>query len=365
MFVNSLSGRFLLLTIIFVMVAEVLIFAPSVARFREDYLLNRLEHAQIASFSVEAGGGMIEAEHEAEILEDIGVFNVALLRDDVRELVLAREIPEPVHATYDLREAGPLTLINDAFAAMLDPQNRIIRVIGDPGHRAGTQIEVTTESGPLREALIDYGLRILYLSGIIAAITAGLLFLAVQRLLVTPIRRVVSHMSAYAEAPEDSTRIITPTARMHELREAEQALHSLQTELSGALRQRQRLAQLGAALARISHDLRNILATASLFADRMEHSDDPAVARAAADHAAVAGVETPTVFALDGQVLERSRYPGYAALARLARLARCTASAEAPLPSPDADQPYYPATLHLFALKAASAEVRGCLPAAN
>ena len=281
MLVNSLSGRFLMLTIVFVMIAEVLIFVPSVARFREDYLLNRLEHAQIASFSVEAGGGMIEGELEDEILADIGVFNVALLRDDVRELVLSRPIPEAVHASYDLRESGPFVLIRDAFATMLDPQNRVIRVIGDPGHRAGTQIEVTTESAPLRDAMIDYGLRILYLSGIIAAITALLLFLAVQRLLVAPIRRVVSHMTAYAEAPEDSTRIIEPTSRVTELREAEEALHTLQTQLSGALRQRQRLAQLGAAVARISHDLRNILATASLFADRMEQSEDPAVARAA------------------------------------------------------------------------------------
>ena len=45
---NSLSGRFLLLTVIFVMLAEVLIFVPSVARFREDFLLSRIERAQIA-----------------------------------------------------------------------------------------------------------------------------------------------------------------------------------------------------------------------------------------------------------------------------------------------------------------------------
>ena len=36
---NTLSGRFLLLTVAFVMLAEVLIFVPSVARFRADYLL--------------------------------------------------------------------------------------------------------------------------------------------------------------------------------------------------------------------------------------------------------------------------------------------------------------------------------------
>lgn len=42
MFLKTLSGRFLLLTIAFVMLAEVMIFVPSVARFREDYLRERL-----------------------------------------------------------------------------------------------------------------------------------------------------------------------------------------------------------------------------------------------------------------------------------------------------------------------------------
>jgi signal transduction histidine kinase len=46
----------------------------------------------------------------------------------------------------------------------------------------------------------------------------------------------------------------------------------MQTQLTGALRQRERLAQLGSAVAKISHDLRNILASAQLFADRLEES---------------------------------------------------------------------------------------------
>jgi signal transduction histidine kinase len=51
--------------------------------------------------------------------------------------------------------------------------------------------------------------------------------------------------------------------------------------MTGALRQKERLAQLGSAVAKISHDLRNILTTAQLFADRIERSADPAVARIA------------------------------------------------------------------------------------
>jgi len=188
-------------------------------------------------------------------------------------------VPGPIHDTFDLRMAGPWELIRDAFAVLIDPQNRIVRVIGYPVQEAGTLIEVTIETKPLRDAMVDYGLRILVLSALISVVTAFLLFLAVQRLLVLPIRRVVRHMQTYAEAPEDARRVIEPNARVEELRVAEEALQSMQTQLTGALRQKERLAQLGGAVAKISHDLRNILTTAQLFADRMEGSADPTVSR--------------------------------------------------------------------------------------
>ena len=278
---NSLSGRFLLLTIVFVMLAEVLIFVPSIARFREDYLLMRLERAQIASLATLATPELIGPDLERELLTNAGVFNVVLRRDEVRQLVLSSPIPQPIFATVDLRDTGPFGLIRDAFAVLADPVNRVIRVIGSPTQDAGILIEVTTETMPLRQAMLVYGLRILFLSAVISVFTAFLLFIAVRRLLVTPIKRVVAHMKAYAEAPEDARRVIEPTASVRELRDAEVALQMLQKQLTGALRQKERLAQLGGAVAKVSHDLRNILTTAQLFADRMEGSDDPAVARAA------------------------------------------------------------------------------------
>jgi signal transduction histidine kinase len=100
-------------------------------------------------------------------------------------------------------------------------------------------------------------------------------------MIVQPIRRVALHMAAYAEAPEDARRVIAPTAQIEELRAAEEAMQSMQQQLTGSLRQKERLAQLGGAVAKISHDLRNILTTAQLFADRLEISADPVVARAA------------------------------------------------------------------------------------
>ena len=277
---NTLSGRFLILTVGFVMLAEVLIFVPSVSRFRVDYLLSRLERAQIASLALLADD-MISADLEAELLQNAEVYNVVLARDQTRILALSSAVPGPVAATYDLRDAAPTTLIADAIATLLQPEPRVIRVRGAPVRQGGELIEVTMPQAPLRAAMIDYGLRILVLSAVISFFTAALLFLAVRLFLVKPIRGVVDAMQSYAQSPEDARRIIMPTAGVRELRAAEDALQSMQTQLTGALRQKERLAQLGSAVAKISHDLRNVLTTTQLFADRIEGSTDPAVARMA------------------------------------------------------------------------------------
>lgn len=280
-FLNTLSGRFLILTVAFVMLAEVLIFVPSIARFRADFMIMRLEKAQIASLAQLAATDMVSPELEAELLANAEVYNVVLRRDEVRQLVLSSPLPSPITATYDLREAGPWELIRDALICLVDPRDDIIRVIGNPVQEAGLLIEITMDAVPMRAAMLDYGLRILLLSALISVVTAFLLFLAVQRLIVLPIRRVAQHMAAYAEAPEDARRVIAPTAQVEELRAAEEAMQAMQRQLTGSLKQKERLAQLGGAVAKISHDLRNILTSAQLFADRLEGSADPMVTRSA------------------------------------------------------------------------------------
>ncbi|MGY9047957.1 ATPase [Puniceibacterium antarcticum] len=277
---NTLSGRFLVLTAVFVMLAEILIFVPSVARYREDYLLARLERSQIASLALLAGD-TIDKDLEEELLQNAGVFNIVLRRDEARQLVLSSPMPGQVSATYDLRDATGPGLIRDALKALLDPEPRLIRVIGNPLRDAGLLIEITMDTDDLRKTMIEFSLRILILSAVISVITALMLFLAVRRLLVRPIKIVVGHIQSYAQAPEDARRILVPTATIRELREAEDALQSMETQLTQALRQKERMAQLGGAVARVSHDLRNILTSAQLFTDRIEMSEDPTVKRMA------------------------------------------------------------------------------------
>jgi len=277
---NSLSGRFLILTVVFVMLAEILIFVPSIARFREDFLNARLDRSQIASLALLASED-ISGELQNELLENAGVFNIVLRRNESRQLVLSSPIPSPVAATFDMRNATAFELIRDAMARLAEPEPQVIRVIGEPSRMAGLLIEVTLDTPDLRAAMIDYGLRILLLSAVISAVTALLLFLAVRRFLVKPIKRVVGHMQSYAAAPEYARRVITPSAGVTELREAEDTLQLMQTQLTGALKQKERLAQLGGAVAKVSHDLRNILTSAQLFTDRIEMSEDPIVKRMA------------------------------------------------------------------------------------
>ncbi len=278
--IRSLSGRLLLLTVLFVMLAEVLIFAPSVASFRESYLQERLERAQIASLALLATpDDMVTPELAKELLRTAEVLNIVLRRDEARELILAMPMQDMVDETYDLRDASAWELLADGLAALAGPADRVIRVIGVPVRGGGVAIEATMEEGRLREAMIAYGLRVLGLSLVISAITGVLIALALRRFLVRPMTRVIGNMRRFAEDPEDPSRVIAPSSGIAEIAEAEATLARMQTDLRAALRQRARLAAMGEALAKVSHDLRNLLQTAQLLADRLEGSEDPRVAR--------------------------------------------------------------------------------------
>ena len=69
------------------------------------------------------------------------------------------------------------------------------------------------------------------------------------------------------------------TGRGDEIGVAERELASMQRQLSSLLAQKNRLAQLGMAVSKINHDLRNMLANAQLISDRLVAIPDPTVQR--------------------------------------------------------------------------------------
>ena len=278
---RSLSGRLLALTILVVMLVEVAIFVPSVARFRLDYLSERVVRAQIASLSVLASpDGMVSPELQHQLLEKTEALNIVLRSEGTRTLILSRDDMAEVSETYDLRTMATAEMIWDALADLVaGPGDDVIRVIGAPAGLDDEAIEITLDSRPLRDAMMDYGWRILSLSLVISIITATMIFLAMRRFVVSPLLRVIENVKAFQQNPEDPDRVIRPSSRIGELADAENALEGMQKDVLSALRQRARLASLGEALAKISHDLRNMLSTGHLMADRLEMSRDPLVAR--------------------------------------------------------------------------------------
>lgn len=280
--INSLSGRLLVLTVIFVMLAEVLIFVPSVARHRLEYLEQRMDEAELIKNTLLLTGvnRVTPDEDSNALLDTAGLYNI-VLRDDRSNLVIVRPFEGQVSRKFDLDDPGFFELISDAMMRLIHPDDGLIMVSRAFGTTGQQRLEITLPPTALRNTMLEYGRNILILSAAISIMAAVLLFLTGRSFLVQPIKRVVDNMQLYAEDPEDARRIISPKANINELRDAENALNSLQTQLSSELKQKDRLAQLGAAVAKISHDLRNILTTATLLADRMDMSEDPAVKRTA------------------------------------------------------------------------------------
>ncbi len=284
----GLAGKLLILTILFVMLAEVLIFLPSVANYRVNWLTDRLRSAQLASLAAEASPqGAVPQALRDELLRTAQVRAVALKRNDQRQLILASDPMPAVDATYDLSPPGPdemisavsrrMTQVWDALTVLFSDGNRTLRVIGLPHEGAGALIEIVLPEAPLRAAMLKFGLNILVLSIIISVTTAALVYFALSTLLVRPMLRLASNMQHFTERPEDASRIISPSERKDEIGTAERELAHMQSELHHLLNQRSRLAALGLAVSKINHDLRNLLANTQLLSDRLMSSPDPTV----------------------------------------------------------------------------------------
>ena len=276
--VRSLSGRLLLLTMLFVLIGEVLIYVPSVARFRLTFLQERLDAGHLASRALDAAPeGVLDETLEAELLAQAMVEGVVLRRPEASMLLLSSKMPPAIDATYDLREAGAATLIMDAFEVLWTPAPRTIRVLNDSQVEADTVVEVILMEHDLRAGMIDYSGRILQLSLIISLITAGLVYFALHWMIVRPMRHITENLVAFRRNPEDARNLIEETDKNDEIALAQHALHAMESQLRASLLQKTRLAALGAAMSRINHDLRNSLASAMVVSDSLALSEDPDV----------------------------------------------------------------------------------------
>lgn len=275
---RGLSGKILLLTIAFVLLGEILIYLPSIARFRLVFLKERIGAAYLATIALDMeGASRLDPATKMTLLREAGSFSITLHRPEA-QLMLGR--PRPVDATFDMRTRSPVGLIPDAITTLLAGGDRTLRVIGyahEPDHTV--VVDIILPEKRLWSEMVDYSIRILTLSVVLSIGVALLLFVSLQLMMVRPLRRITAGLAAFRERPEDATQDLTPSSRADEIGVVERELAEMRSGLRRALLEKTRLAALGAAVGRMSHDLRNLLATAVLVSDRLETSPDPEVRR--------------------------------------------------------------------------------------
>jgi signal transduction histidine kinase len=277
---GGLSSKLLLLTIVFVMIAEVLIYVPSIANFRNTWLMDRLTTAGVAA-SVLAETNTLAPRLQEELLRTTGAVAIALDQGAQRRLIAMSNVPTQVDFVVDMAEVTPLTSILGSFAILTYRGDGVMRAVaaGQMGHTE--RVDVVFPVALLQQDMLAFSGRILALSLVISGITAALVYITLRAIFIRPLRRLTRSMEQFAENPEDGSRIIKVSGRRDELGDAEVRLAAMEEALSRALHQKQRLADLGLAVSKINHDLRNLLASAQLFLERLEHVPDPTVNRLA------------------------------------------------------------------------------------
>jgi signal transduction histidine kinase len=280
--VRSLSARLLVLTIFFVMLAEILIFVPSVARFRMTYFDNHIAAGYLATLALAASPtGKIDQSITNLLLSNVGAHGIIMHRANGMVFMLDNPVAPRAEITFDLTKGNVPVWIQRSFETLFSGGNRVMRVLGPAPKEPGTTVELLLDEAPLRREMWAFGERIVELSIIISMITAALVYLSLQWLLVRPMRRITASMISFRDDPEDASRRIVPSGRRDEIGGAEAELAMLQETVRQALGQRARLAALGTAVTKINHDLRSILATARLVSDGLADSAAPDVRRVA------------------------------------------------------------------------------------
>ncbi len=279
--VSSLSLKLMGLTVLFVLLAGVLVLVPALTSYRTTWLQDRTAMAEIAALAARAAPrGQVPAPLQEKLLRSAGVLVVAMKRDGSRQLLLHTARPPMIQARYDLRELTWWRAALDTLATFWHGGERTIVVIDRPPNLDAAFLELAMDERPLHEALVAHAGAWLRHGLMLAMLAGALVYLALHRLLVHPITRLSRQMVRFGRDPEGFGDF-SPSGRRDEIGAAEEAFDLMQAHVRETLREKSRLAALGLAVSKISHELRNILLAAQLVSDRLSESADPVVRKLA------------------------------------------------------------------------------------
>ncbi|KAB2719957.1 sensor histidine kinase [Brucella intermedia] len=279
---NRLSSKLLLLTALAVLITEVLIFVPSVANMRVRWMSSRLDTVGAVSEVLAASGNMdVPREIQDKVLLATGTKAIAMREAGASRLLAMSEVPGRIDQVIDLNNISEAAAIWDAFGTLFNGGGRTLRIFGSVSSSGSPDrvIEIVTSDAPLRHAMLVYARNVTFISLIISVIAASLIYLIIHEMLLRPVRIMHRNMIDFASSPDNPALILVPENRKDEFGIAQRQISHIQSDLQRTLKEQKHLADLGLAVSKINHDMRNILASAQLMSDRLADTEDPMVQR--------------------------------------------------------------------------------------
>jgi signal transduction histidine kinase len=279
----GLAARVLFLTIGCVLVAIGLVYVTRLSAIRETWLHNKLISAETAADAFDIGGpDKLPADLSQKILNSVGAQSISIGKSAQRRIRGPSAAPSMPIETVTLDGGTFPEGVVAAFRTLFASPGTIIRITDAKSPATSEDdIEVTLDETPLIDAMWRVSRTFLIISLTVALVVASVLWAALWHMVLRPVRILTSNIIAFGERPQDLSRAIAPSGRRDEIGRAETALAAMQASLADELSQRKRLSELGMAVARINHDLRNILSAAQLISDRLATIPDPLAQRLA------------------------------------------------------------------------------------
>ena len=277
---GGLSARLLILTVLFVAFGGLLVVPPTLAAFEEQWLLDRVRAAELASLATEVAPDRVVSEQlSGQLLAGAGVQWVAIQDQGMRRLVLRGPSMARTPYLVDLRDQAPGSWLAAPFQTLFGGEGRMVRVVAEPRFRKADFIEIVAPDAELRRELTSYLVRLIAITLFVSSMAGLLVFLSLNLFLVRPMQRITRAMERFRADPEDPGAQVELSGRRDEVGRAEIELDRMQADLRAALNSRARLAALGEAVAKINHDLRNMLTSAQIASERLAALGDPKVSQ--------------------------------------------------------------------------------------
>lgn len=274
---RGLSAKLLLLTVAFVLFAEVFFLLPSMSSYRIRWLEERLSTAAaVATILVQGDPATLSRSAQNDVLMAIGAKAIAVRDGGVSRLLVVSEMPPHVDEHIAIANATVLGSMPAAIDTLLFGGNRMLRVYGPVGE-GDKEFELILSDARLHKAMLANVRYIAVVSLLISFFTATLVYGAIDRIMIRPIKAMTRSMLTFSSEPDNPSGVIVPEARSDEIGVAERELSAMQIRLQRMLNEQKHLADLGLAVSKINHDMRNILASAQLMSDRLRMVKDPTV----------------------------------------------------------------------------------------